>query len=136
MKHSSRSSGPEVFCKKGVLRNFTKFTGKHLFQSLFFKKVAGLSPATLLKTRLWHRFLPVFFMKFLTTSFFYRTPPVAASGYSTLSAWHLNFCQFQRKLNEITSKFYKLINLAKMLQAGNWYSKQSLSWICCYVDWK
>ena len=22
---------PEVFCKKGVLRNFTEFTGKHLF---------------------------------------------------------------------------------------------------------
>ena len=25
---------PEVFCKKGVLRNFVKFTGKHLRQSL------------------------------------------------------------------------------------------------------
>ena len=32
---------PEVFCKKGVLRNFAKFTGKHLCQSLFFNKVAG-----------------------------------------------------------------------------------------------
>ena len=31
-----RSSRPEVFCKKGVLRNFTKFTGKHLCQSLLF----------------------------------------------------------------------------------------------------
>ena len=29
-----RSSRPEVFCKKGVLRNFAKFTGKHLYQSL------------------------------------------------------------------------------------------------------
>ena len=28
---------PEVFCEKGVLRKFTKFTGKHLCQSLFFK---------------------------------------------------------------------------------------------------
>ena len=27
--------------KKVVLRNFTKFTGKHLCQSLFFNKVAG-----------------------------------------------------------------------------------------------
>ena len=27
-----RSSRPEVFCRKGVLRNFTKFTGKHLNQ--------------------------------------------------------------------------------------------------------
>ena len=29
----SRSSRPEVFCKNGVLRNFTKFAGKHLCQS-------------------------------------------------------------------------------------------------------
>ena len=29
---------------EGILRNFTKFTGKHLCQSLFFNKVAGLSP--------------------------------------------------------------------------------------------
>ena len=35
---------PEVFCKKSVLRNFTKFIGKHLCQSLFFNKVAGLTP--------------------------------------------------------------------------------------------
>ena len=36
-----RSSRPEVICEKGVLRNFAKFTGKHLCQSLFFNKVAG-----------------------------------------------------------------------------------------------
>ena len=29
---------PGVFYKKGVLRNFVKFTGKHLCQSLFFNK--------------------------------------------------------------------------------------------------
>ena len=34
-----RSGRPEVFCKKGVLRNLTKLTGKHLCQSLFFNKV-------------------------------------------------------------------------------------------------
>ena len=33
--------------KKSVLRNFAKFTGKHLCQSLFFNKIAGLRPATL-----------------------------------------------------------------------------------------
>ena len=32
---------PEMFCKKGVLINFAKFTGKHLCQTLFFNKVAG-----------------------------------------------------------------------------------------------
>ena len=44
-----RSSRPKVFCEKDVLRNFTKFTGKHLRQSLIFNKVVGLRPATLLK---------------------------------------------------------------------------------------
>ena len=68
MKH--RSSRPEVFCRKGVLRNFTKFTGKHLCQSLLFNKVAGLRPATLLKRRLWHRCFPVNFTKFQRTPFF------------------------------------------------------------------
>ena len=29
---------PDVFCKKGVLRNFAKFTGKHLYQRVFFNK--------------------------------------------------------------------------------------------------
>ena len=36
-KHWSRA-----FCKKGDHRNFAKFAGKHLYQSLFFNKVAGL----------------------------------------------------------------------------------------------
>ena len=36
----------------GALGNLTKLTGKHLCQSLFFNKVAGLRPATLLKMRL------------------------------------------------------------------------------------
>ena len=31
-----------MFYKKDVLRNFAKFTGKHLCQSLFFNKVASL----------------------------------------------------------------------------------------------
>ena len=36
-----RSSHPEMFCKKAVLRDFPKFTRKHLCQSLFITKVAG-----------------------------------------------------------------------------------------------
>ena len=64
-----RSSRPEVFYEKGVLRNFARFTGNHLCQSLFFNKVAGLILATLLKKRLWYRCLPVNFVKFLRTPF-------------------------------------------------------------------
>ena len=43
------SSCPEVFYKKVVLRKFAKFTGKHLCQSLFLNKVAGLRPAKRIK---------------------------------------------------------------------------------------
>ena len=68
-----RSSRPEVFYEKGVLRNFARFTGNHLCQSLFFNKVAGLRPATLLKKRLWHRCFPVNFAKFLITPFLQNT---------------------------------------------------------------
>ena len=74
--HKARSSRPEMFCKK-VYRNFAKFTGKHLCQSLFFNKVAGLRPTTLLKRRpatlskerIWHSCFPVNFEKFLRTPF-------------------------------------------------------------------
>ena len=33
-----RSSRPDVFCKKRVLKDFAKFTGKHLCQSLFLRR--------------------------------------------------------------------------------------------------
>ena len=38
---SYRSSHKRGSVRKGVLRNFSKFTVKHLGQSLFFNKVAG-----------------------------------------------------------------------------------------------
>ena len=68
-----RSSHQRCSMQKGVLRNLTKLTGKHLCQTLFFNKVAGLRPATLLKKRLWHRYFPVNFAKFLRTPFLQNT---------------------------------------------------------------
>ena len=64
-----RSSRPEVFYKKVVLRNFAKFTRKHLRQRVFFNKVAGLRFASLSKKGLWHRCFLVNFAKFLRTPF-------------------------------------------------------------------
>ena len=58
-----RSNHQRCSIIKGVLRNFAKFTRKHLCQSLFFNNVAGLSTSgrLLLKTPwffsyLYHRF--------------------------------------------------------------------------------
>ena len=53
-----RSSRQEVFCKTGVIRNFAKFTGRHMFQDLFFNKVV-LTP-----------FLGFFELLFLLITFF------------------------------------------------------------------
>ena len=64
------SSRSEVFNKKGILKNFAKFTRKYLCHSLFFNKGPGLRPVTLLKKRLWYRCFPVKFAKFLRTPFF------------------------------------------------------------------
>ena len=70
---TNRSSHRRRSVRKGVLRNFVKFIGKHLCQSLFLNKVAGLRPATLLKKRLWHRCFPANFARFLRTPFLLNT---------------------------------------------------------------
>ena len=53
-----RSRHRRCSVRKGVLKNLTKFTGKHMCQICF-----------LLKKRLWHRCFPVNFAKFLRTPF-------------------------------------------------------------------
>ena len=78
-----RSSRLEVFCKKGVFRNLTKFTGKLLCQSLFFNKVAGWGCNLIKKETL----AQVFFSEFCEISqknSFYRTSQAAASTLSEM----------------------------------------------------
>ena len=70
---NSRISHQRCSLRKGVLRNFAKFTGKHLCQSLFFKKVADRSPAVLFKKGLWHRCFLVNFAKILRTPLIQNT---------------------------------------------------------------
>ena len=67
-----RSSHRRCSVRKAVLRNFAKFTRKHLCQSLFFNKVLGW-PATLLKRKLWNRCFSVNFEKLLRISFLHST---------------------------------------------------------------
>ena len=65
-----KSSHQRCSVRKGVVRDFAKFTGKHLCQVLLFNKVASPEPATLLKN---HRRFPVNFAKFLRRSFSQNT---------------------------------------------------------------
>ena len=118
-----RSSRLEVFFKKGVPTNFAKLTGKHMCQSLFFNDVAGFRPTTLLKKRLWQRYFPVSFAKFVRTH--YRTSPVATSRWfrgvfkTKSNIYDGNFCKkvdgkrfhqkcfLHRVLNTYLCKFIK-----------------------------
>ena len=68
-----RSSYRRCSMKKGVLENFAKFIGKHLYQNIFFLIKLQAEGATLLKKKLWHRCFPVNFAKFLRTTFLQNT---------------------------------------------------------------
>ena len=68
-----RSSRPELFCKNGVLRNFAKFTGKHLRQSIFSLQASTIKKETLTQV------FSCELCEISKNTFCYRTPPVAAS---------------------------------------------------------
>ena len=61
--------------KKGVL---TKFTGKHLNQSLFFNKVAGFRPqdCNFIKKETLAQIFSCEFCEISKDTFSYRTPPM------------------------------------------------------------
>ena len=40
--HNAQKQPSEVYYKKGAFKNSANFTGKYLYQSLFFNKVLGL----------------------------------------------------------------------------------------------
>ena len=57
LEPKGRSRHHEVFCRKRVLKNFAKFTAKHLCQSIFFKKRdsdAGVFPVYFAKIQITH----------------------------------------------------------------------------------
>ena len=111
-----RSSQQRRSVSKCVLRNFAKFTGKHVCQSLFFNKNAGLRPATLLKKRLWHRYFPVNFAKFLRTSFSQNTSgrlllPLGDHLFSMYEKFSEKLmCAYQRLRNSFSEKFAYVLN--------------------------
>ena len=73
-----RCSVKKVFCEKGVLRNFAKFTGKQLRPSVFFNKVAGPRPATLFWKETLTQVFSCEFCKIFKNTFFHRTHLVVA----------------------------------------------------------
>ena len=88
---------------KDVLKNFTKFTRKHLCRSLFTYNVAGLSPATLIKESLRHRCIKNhFFTEYLrATASVHLTHPSLVKNLSIEEQLLIGFLKnnsFSRKL--------------------------------------
>ena len=67
-----RSSQSDVFCEKGVLKKFIKFTVKHLCQSLSFNKV-------FYKKETLAQVFSCEYCKIFNNTYFIKTPLVAAS---------------------------------------------------------
>ena len=65
-----RSSHQRCSGRKDALRNFAKFTGKHLCQGLF---MSGPKACNFIKKRLWHKCFPLNFAKFLRIPFLQNT---------------------------------------------------------------
>ena len=111
--------------KKGVLRNFVKFTWKYLCQSLFFNKVTGLRPTTLFKRRPWHRCFSVNFVKFLRTAFLQNT--------------YRRLLLHRKIVNSMLSKYVwdnKKITCAILaLSTQQWFWRKITYTILFWADW-
>ena len=91
----NRSSHQKGYVRRCVLRNLTKFTGKHLHRISFLLKLQACG---------WHRCFPLNFPKFLRTTFFtehLRVTAFKANIYDTVffakTAISLNVNCFRRK---------------------------------------
>ena len=100
-----RSSHRRCSVRKVVHKNFSKFTGKLLCQSLVFNKVAGLRLATLWKKRLWHRCFQVNVAKFLRTLSFTEHLWATAFVFGTTLTKHLAMSIVDKRREELYMRF-------------------------------
>ena len=99
MKGFNRSSRPEVFCKKAVLRNFAKFTRKHLSWVSFLIKLH----CNFIKKETLTQVFSCEFCQISENTFSHRTPLVSASG-----PWKLEIYQLKNvELFFIRNQFVK-----------------------------
>ena len=113
-----RSSHRRCSLRKCILRNFAKFIGKYLCQSVFFNKVAGLrlQVCNFIKKRPWLRCLfAVNFAKFLITAFLQNTSGrllVYIHGQGLFQHWtyhcHYNVFCLKNLTNTYTSSLKRL----------------------------
>ena len=96
-----------VFCREVVLRNFTKFTRKIKCEGLFFNKIAGSRPPTLLKKETLAQMFSCEFCEIYKNTYFYRTPPVVASEVCLYSwDYRINYNENEDENGKRSHKYY------------------------------
>ena len=110
-----KGSRPEMFCEKGVLRKFAKFTGKPLCQSL--------RPATLLKKRLWNSCFPVtvFLTEYLRG---FCLKSASCKPLSTFSFWRVHWWEGKEKKTRSLLRVHTYV-----------YMCHTYVYMCKYVLW-
>ena len=108
-KSHYRSSHRSCSERGRVLRNFAKSTGKHLYQNLFFNKVAVFS---LWKEKLWHRYFLANFVKFLRTPFSQNRTLLCDC-----------FCHYEKTDQDKVPFSLRFISLKKILQCFKYRKK-------------
>ena len=89
---------PDVFCEKKVfLKNFAIFTGKYLYWSLFFNKVAGFHVCSFFKRRLKHKLFPANIAKFLRAPILKNICERLLLKHCTRDIW-LEVCIWKKKI--------------------------------------
>ena len=89
------------------LKNFAKFTGKHLCQSLFFNEVSDLGLQLFLHIQTLAQVFLCEICEIFKNTYFYRTPPVAASVHLALiSELEVNFYGHIQKVGPETREFW------------------------------
>ena len=113
---------PQVFFKKGVFKNFAKFIGKHVPESLF-KTVAGLRSFFIKKGYLAEVF-SCEFCEIFKNNFFHKTPTVA------VSYEHARIGRFPN----LHSSTFKLQNHLKVWQLPK-FTQSNLKAIWTFYKW-
>ena len=101
----SRSSHPEVLCKRGILENFEKLKGKRLCQGLLFKKFAVLRRA--------EQVFSCQLCEIFKNRLFYRIPLASVSANLFWSDWNIKHL------------FKKVKNLETRVQFSAWVTISS-----------
>ena len=103
-----------MFSKIGVLKNYANFTGKHLCQSILFKKVASLQTCNFIRKRLQQRCFPVKFAKFLRTPFLTKHLWWLLPNFSLTNStafWFLHYFMLQRFFSKLVYTWKEIIGL-------------------------